>query len=126
LNQELANLVGVADRFFNAEALPATVAILEPWWRSANLATLFDNRLGNHLNDRIRHLRCLSVNLSKVFDPSQVPLGPSRDFFGVPQQDRNPIDIQLCQVLALWAFVPLGRLERVGAYRASFRHLKPR
>jgi hypothetical protein len=28
LHQELANLVGVADRFFDAEAFPATVAIL--------------------------------------------------------------------------------------------------
>jgi hypothetical protein len=38
LNQELANLVGVADRFFDAKAFPATVAILEPWWSSANFA----------------------------------------------------------------------------------------
>jgi hypothetical protein len=69
LNQELANLVRVADRFFDAEALPAAVAIFEPWWRSANLATLFDNWLGHHLNDSLRRLLCLSVDLSEVFDP---------------------------------------------------------
>jgi hypothetical protein len=123
LHQVLANLVGVADRFFDSKAFSATIAILEPWWRSANLTTLFDNRLGHHLDDSLRRLLCLSVDLSEVFDPSQVPLGPSRDFFGVPQQDRNPIDSKLCQVLALGAFVDLRRLERVGANRASFRHV---
>jgi hypothetical protein len=87
LNQELANLVGVADRFFDAEAFPAAIAILEPWWRSANLTTLFDNRLGHHLDDSLRRLLCLSVDLSEVFDPGQVPLGSSRDFLGVPKQD---------------------------------------
>jgi hypothetical protein len=84
LNQVLANLVGVADRFFDAEAFPATVAILEPWRGSANLATLFDNRLRHHLDDSLRRLLVYSVNLSEVFDPSQVPLGPSRYLLGVP------------------------------------------
>jgi hypothetical protein len=87
LNQELANIVGVADRFFDAEAFPAAVAILEPWWGSANLATLFDNRLGHHLDDCLWRLPLPSVDLSEVLDPGQVPLGPSRDFLGVPQQD---------------------------------------
>jgi hypothetical protein len=105
LHQELANLVGVADCFFDAKAFPATVAILEPWWRSANLAVLLSNRLGNYLDDSLCRLRCLSVNLSEVFDPSQIPLGSSRDFLGVPKQNRNPINAKLCQVLALRAFV---------------------
>jgi hypothetical protein len=87
LNQELTDLVRVADRFFNAEAFPATVAILEPWWRSANLATLFDNRLRHHLDDNLRRLLLFSVDLLEVLDPGQVPLGPSRDFLGVPKQD---------------------------------------
>jgi hypothetical protein len=105
LHQELANLVGVADRFFDSKAFLATVAILEPWWRSANLAVLLSNRLGNDLDDSLCRLRCLSVNLSEVFDPSQIPLGSSRDFLGVPKQNRNPINAKLCQVLALRAFV---------------------
>jgi hypothetical protein len=87
LNQELANLVGVADRFFDAEAFPATVAILEPWRGSANLATLFDNRLRHHLDDNLRRLLLFSVDLLEVLDSGQVPLGPSRDFLGVPKQD---------------------------------------
>jgi hypothetical protein len=87
LHQELANLVGVADSFFDAEAFPATVAILEPWWGSANLATLLGNRLGHHLDDCLWRLRCLSVDLSEVLDPGQVTLGPSRYFLGVPKQD---------------------------------------
>jgi hypothetical protein len=87
LNQVLANLVGVADRFFDAETFPAAVAILEPWWSSANLATLFDNRLSNHLNGSLRRLPCLSVDLPKVLDPGQIPLGPSRYFLRVPQKD---------------------------------------
>jgi hypothetical protein len=84
LHQELANLVGVADRFFNSETFPATIAIFKSWWGAANLATLFDNRFGHHLNDSLLRLRCLSVDLSEVFDPSQIPLGPSRDFLGMP------------------------------------------
>jgi hypothetical protein len=87
LNQELANLVRVADRFFDAEAFPTTVAILKPWWRSANLATLFDNRLRHHLDDSLWRLLLSSVDLSEVFNPSQIPIGPSRDFLGVPKQD---------------------------------------
>jgi hypothetical protein len=85
--QGLANLVWVDDRFFDAKALPATVAILEPWWRSANLATLFDNRLRHHLDDNLRRLLLFSVDLLEVLDSGQVPLGPSRDFLGVPKQD---------------------------------------
>jgi hypothetical protein len=42
------------------------------------------NRLGNHLDDRLWRLFLFSVDLSKVLDPGQVPLGPSRDFLGVP------------------------------------------
>jgi hypothetical protein len=87
LNQELANLVRVADRFFNSEAFPATVAILEPWWRSANLAVLLGNRLGHHLDDSLWRLLLSSVDLPEVLDPGQVPLGPSRDSLGVPEQD---------------------------------------
>jgi hypothetical protein len=87
LHQELADLVGVADRFFDAETFPATVAILEPWWSPANLATLFDNRLGHHLDDSLWRLLLSSVDLSEVFDSGQVPLGSSRDFLRVPQKD---------------------------------------
>jgi hypothetical protein len=87
LHQVLANLVRVADRFFDAEAFPATVAILEPWWGSANLATLFDNRLGHHLDDCLWRLPGSSVDLPEVLDPCQIPLGSSRDFLGVPKQD---------------------------------------
>jgi hypothetical protein len=84
LNQELTDLVRVADRFFNAETFPAAVAILEPWWRSANLTVLFDSRLGHHLNDSLWRLLCLSVDLSEVFDPGQVSLGSLRDSLCVP------------------------------------------
>jgi hypothetical protein len=105
LDQVLTDLVGVADRFFDAEAFPAAIAILEPWRGSANLATLFDNRLRHHLNDNLWRLLLFSVDLSEVFDPGQVPLGPSRDSLGVPKQDCNPIDAKLRQVLALRAFV---------------------
>jgi hypothetical protein len=84
LHQELANLVRVADRFFDAKTFPATVAILEPWWSPANLATLFDDRLGNHLDDSPWRLLLSSVDLSEVLDPGQIPLGPSRDFLRVP------------------------------------------
>jgi hypothetical protein len=87
LNQELANLVRVANRFLDAETFPAAVAVLEPWWGAANLATLFDNRLGHHLNGSLCRLLLSSVDLPEVFDPGQVPLGPSRDFLGVPKQD---------------------------------------
>jgi hypothetical protein len=69
LNQKLANLVRVADRFFDSEALPAAIAILEPWWGSANLATFFDNRLGHRLDDSLWRLLLSSVDLSEVFDP---------------------------------------------------------
>jgi hypothetical protein len=84
LHQVLANFVRVADRFFDAETLPATVAILEPWWSPANFATLFDDRLGHHLDDSPWRLPLSSVDLSEVFDSCQVPLGPSRDFLRVP------------------------------------------
>jgi hypothetical protein len=84
------------------------------------------DRIRHHLDDSPWRLPLSSVDLSEMFDPGQIPLGPSRYFLGVPQQDRNPIDIQLCQVLALWALVALRRFESVGAYRAFFAHLKPR
>jgi hypothetical protein len=87
LNQESADLVWVVDRFFDSKAFPTAVAILEPWWRPANLAVLLGNRLGHHLNDSLWRLLCLSVDLSEVFDPGQIPLGSSRDFLRVPQKD---------------------------------------
>jgi hypothetical protein len=46
-----------------------------------------DNRLRDHLDDRFWRLLLFSVDPSEVFDPCQVPLGPSRDFLGVPEQD---------------------------------------
>jgi hypothetical protein len=78
--QVLANFVGVADRFFEREAILTPIAMLNRGRRAANIAMLARHR----------------VNLPKVFDPCQVPLGSSRYPLGVPQQDRNPIDIQLC------------------------------
>jgi hypothetical protein len=84
LHQELANLVGVVDRFFNSETFPATIAIFKSWWSSANLATLFNNRLRHHLNDNPWRLLFSSVDPSEVFDPGQIPLGPSRYFLGMP------------------------------------------
>jgi hypothetical protein len=87
LDQVLANLVRVADRFLNAETFSAALAILEPWWRSANLAMLLSNRLGHHLDNHLWRLLGSSVDLSEVFDPGQIPLGSSRDPLGVPQQD---------------------------------------
>jgi hypothetical protein len=87
LHQELANLVRVADRFFDSKAFPAAIPILEPWWSPANLATLFDDRLRHHLDDCLWRLPLFSVDLPEVFDPGQVPLGPSRDSLGMPKQD---------------------------------------
>jgi hypothetical protein len=43
--------------------------------------------LSNHLDDSPWWLLLSSVDLSKVFDPCQVPLGPSRDFLRVPEQN---------------------------------------
>jgi hypothetical protein len=123
--QGLANLVWVDDRFFEREAILAPIAILDGSLGPANVAMSLGNRLRDHLYDRLWWLFLLSVDLSKVFDPSQVPLGSSRDFLGVPKQDRNPIDTQVCQVLALRAFVDARRLDSIGAYRASFRHVIP-
>jgi hypothetical protein len=125
-HQSLADLVRVADRFFNSETLLAAFAIFKRPFGSANIAMPFDNRLRHHFNNSLRRLLLSSVDLPKVFYPGQIPLGPSRDLFGVPEQDRNPIDAKLCQVLALRASVHARRLDAIGAYRASFRHLKPR
>jgi hypothetical protein len=83
--QVLANLIGVADRFFNSETLLAAFAIFKRSFRPANVAMPLSNRLRNHLNDSPWRLLLSSVDLSEVFDPCQVPLGPSRDFFGVPE-----------------------------------------
>jgi hypothetical protein len=94
-NQRLANLVGVDDRFFYRETILTPIAMLNRGRSPANIAVPFDNRLGHHLDDRPWRLLLSSVDLSKVFDPCQVPLGPSRDLLGVPQQDRNPIDAKL-------------------------------
>jgi hypothetical protein len=69
LHQELANLVRVADCFFDAETFPAAIPILEPWWRSANLATLLSDRIRHHLDDSPWRLLLSSVDLSEVFDP---------------------------------------------------------
>jgi hypothetical protein len=94
-HQVLANLVWVDDRFFEREAILAPIAILDRWRSPANIAMPFDNRLGHHLNDRPWRLLLSSVDLPKVLDPGQIPLGPSRDFLGMPQQDRNPVDAKL-------------------------------
>jgi hypothetical protein len=126
LNQELADLVRVADRFFDAETFLAERAMLYRSLSPADIAMSFKNRLGNRLNDSLWRLPLSSVDLSEMFDPGQIPLGPSRYFLGVPQQDRNPIDAKLCQVLALRASVDPGRLDSICAYRASFRHVLPR
>jgi hypothetical protein len=83
-HQVLANLVGVDDCFFNSETFLAAFAIFKRPFGSANIAVFFDNRLGHHLNDRPWRLIAFSVDLPKVLDPGQVPLGPSRDFLGVP------------------------------------------
>jgi hypothetical protein len=86
-NQVLANLVGVADCFFDSETLLAAFAIFKRPFGPANIAMPFDNRLGHHLDDILRRLLLSSVDRSEVFDPGQIPLGPSRDLLGVPQQD---------------------------------------
>jgi hypothetical protein len=83
-NQVLANLVGVDDRFFYRETILTPVSILHGSFGPANVAVPFDNRLGHHLNDRPWRSLLFSVDLSKVFDPGQIPLGPSRDFLRVP------------------------------------------
>jgi hypothetical protein len=81
----LANLVGVDDRFLDAETLLAAFAIFNRPFGSANIAMPFDNRLRNHLNDSLRRLSLFSVDLSEVLDPCQIPLGSSRDFLGVSE-----------------------------------------
>jgi hypothetical protein len=83
-HQGLANLVRVADRFFNSETLLAAFAIFKRPFGSADVAMPLSNRLRHHLDDSLRRLLCLSVDLSKVLHPGQVPLGPSRYFLGVP------------------------------------------
>jgi hypothetical protein len=86
-HQRLANLVRVADRFFDAEAILAERAMLYRSLSPADIAMSFKNRLGNLLNDSLRRSLLSSVDLSEVLHPCQVPLGPSRDFLGVPKQD---------------------------------------
>jgi hypothetical protein len=81
----LADLVGVNDCFFYRETILTPIAMLNRSFRAANIAVPFDNRLGNHLDDSLWGLLFFSVDLSEVFDPSQVPLGPSRYFLGVPK-----------------------------------------
>jgi hypothetical protein len=83
-NQRLADFVGVDDRLFEREAILAPIAILDGSFRPANVAVPLGDRLNNHLGDSLWRLFLFSVDLSKVFDPGQVPLGPSRDFLGVP------------------------------------------
>jgi hypothetical protein len=83
-NQRLANLVRIADRFFNSKTLLAAFAIFKRSFGPADIAMPFDNRLCNHLNDSLWRLLLSSVDLSEVFDPCQIPLGPSRDLLGVP------------------------------------------
>jgi hypothetical protein len=83
-HQVLANLVWVDDRFFEPEAILAPIAILDRGRSPANIAVPFDNRLGHHLDDRPWRLIAFSVDLSEMFDPGQIPLGPSRDFLRVP------------------------------------------
>jgi hypothetical protein len=84
-HQVLADLVRVGDRFFYREAILAPIAMLYRGRRAANVAVPFDNRLCNHLDDSLWRLLFSSVNLSEVFDPGQVPLGPSRYFLGMPK-----------------------------------------
>jgi hypothetical protein len=84
-HQVLADLVRVADRFFDSETLLAAFAIFKRSFGSADVAMPFDNRLRHHLDDSLRRLLLSSVDLSKVFGPGQVPLGPSRYFLGVPE-----------------------------------------
>jgi hypothetical protein len=86
-HQVLANLVGVNNRFFYRETILAPIAMLNRGRRPANIATPFDNRLGNHLNDSLWRLLLSSVNRPEVFDPGQVPLGSLRDSLCVPEQD---------------------------------------
>jgi hypothetical protein len=86
-HQVLANLVRIADRFFNSETLLAAFAIFERSFGPANIATLLSDRLRYHLGDSLWRLLGSSVDLSKVFDPCQVPLGSSRDLLGVPEQN---------------------------------------
>jgi hypothetical protein len=83
-HQVLADFVGVDDRFFYRETILTPIAMLNRWRSPANVAMLFDNRLGHHLDDRPWRLSLSSVDLPEVFDPGQIPLGPSRDFLGVP------------------------------------------
>jgi hypothetical protein len=84
-NHSLANLVGVAYGFLEPEAILAESAMLHRWRSPANIAMPLSDRLGHHLDDRPWRLSLSSVDLSKVFDPGQVPLGSSRDFLRVPQ-----------------------------------------
>jgi hypothetical protein len=86
-HQVLANLIGVDDRFFEREAILAPVSILDRSFRPADVAMSLRNRIRNHLDDRLWRLLLFSVDFPKVFDPCQVPLGPSRDPLGVPEQN---------------------------------------
>jgi hypothetical protein len=84
------------------------------------------DRLRHHLDDRPWRLLLSSVDLAEVFDPGQIPLRPSRDFLRVPEQDRNPIDAKLRQVLAFRALIDPRSLYSIGAYRALPSHVLPR
>jgi hypothetical protein len=53
LDQVLANLVRVADRFFDAEAILAERAMLYRSLGPADIAMSFKNRLGNRLSDSL-------------------------------------------------------------------------
>jgi hypothetical protein len=66
--QVLANFVWVDDRFFYREAILTPIAMLNRGRSPAYLAMPARHR----------------VNLSEVLDPGQIPLGSSRDLFGVP------------------------------------------
>jgi hypothetical protein len=84
-HQVLANLVGVNDRFFYREAILAPISVLHCWRSSANVAVPLSDSLGHHLDDRPWRLLLFSVDLSKVFDPCQIPLGSLRDLLRMPQ-----------------------------------------
>jgi hypothetical protein len=86
-HQRLTDLVGVDDRFFEREAILTPIAILDGPFGPANVAMPLSDWLGNHLNDSLWRLLLFSVDLPKVLDPGQVPLGPSRDLLGVPEQN---------------------------------------
>jgi hypothetical protein len=85
VHQVLADLVWVDDRFFERETILTPIAMLNRWRSPANIAMPLSDRLRHHLDNSLWRLLLSSVDLPKVLDPGQVPLGPSRDPLGVPE-----------------------------------------